>query len=109
MVILGDSRSKWARVGLGAPQGQRSVFGPVLYIHYTCDISPLIAKHDATYHLYADDTQAFVHGSPINQLALASSTDALTRDFHSWMASNRLCLSSMKGQVWKEVRKQSMI
>src|SRR6218665_3217663 len=57
MVIPGDSRSKWARVELGVLQG--SELGPTLYILYTADITPLIAKHDTAGHLYADDIQAF--------------------------------------------------
>jgi len=90
MVILGDStcRSKWARVRLSVTKG--SVFGPILYILYTADIPLVIDNHDATGHLYADDIQAFVHGSSINQLALVSSIEALTRDLHSWMSFNRL-------------------
>src|SRR6218665_2627875 len=105
MVILGDStcRSKWARVRLGVPQG--SVFGPILYILYTADIPLVIDNHDATGHLYADDIQAFVHGSSINQLALVSSID--TRDLHSWMLSIRLCLNSAKTQlIWFGTRQQ---
>jgi|SRR6218665_3391135 len=96
MVILGDSRSKWARVKLGVPQG--SVLGPILYILYTTDIPLLIAKNDLTCHLYADDIQAFVHGSPFNKLALVSSIDVPTCDLPSWVASNRLCLNSGKTQ-----------
>ena len=45
------------------------------------DIPLLIAKHDATSHFYAEDIQA--HGLPINQLALVSSIDALTRDAYT--------------------------
>ena len=82
-IILGDSRSRFS---VGVPQG--SVLGPILYIPCTADILLLINKHDATGHLYADDIQAIVHGSQINQLALVSSIDALTRDLHSWISSN---------------------
>ena len=49
----------------------------------------LFAEHGVTGHLYANDIQAFVHGSPINQYAMVSSVDALARDLHSWMSSNR--------------------
>src|SRR6218665_968968 len=61
-------------------------------------------------HLYADDIQAFVHGSPINQLALVSSVDALTHDLHSWISSNRLCLNSAKTQlIWFGTRQQQLL
>ena len=43
------------------------------------DIPLVIANHDAAGHFFADDIQAFVHGSSINQLALVFSIDALTR------------------------------
>src|SRR6218665_1807017 len=80
-----------------------------MYILHTADIPlvGLIANHDATGHLYADDIQAFVHGSSINQLSLVSSIDALTRDLHSWMSSNRLCLNSAKTKLtWFGKRQQ---
>ena len=51
------------------------------YILYTADIPLLIAKHGTTDG--ADDIQAFVHGSPNNQLALVSSIDTLIHDLHS--------------------------
>jgi len=54
----------------------------------------LFAKHGATGHLYADDIQALAHDSPVNQLTLVSSVDALIQDLHYWMSSNRLCLNS---------------
>ena len=54
-----------------------------------------------------DDIQAFVHGSPINQLALVSSIDVVTHDLHSLMASSRLCLNSAETQlIWFGKREQ---
>ena len=69
MVILGDSRTSWVPVKFGVPQG--SVLGPLLYIMFTADIPLLFAKHSASGHLYADDVQAFVHGSSSHMLALS--------------------------------------
>ena len=95
------------RVRLGAPQG--SVLGPILYILYMADIPIVIANHDMTGHLYADDIQAFLHCPSINQLALVSSIDDLTRELHSWMSTNRLCLNSAKTRlIWFGTRQQSL-
>src|SRR5688572_29544699 len=52
-------------------------------------------------------TQAFVHGSPADQLSLVSSVDALAHDLNLWMSSNRLCLNSAKTQlIWFWTRQQ---
>src|SRR6218665_3576959 len=54
-----------------------------------------------------DDIQAFLHVSSTNQLALVYSIDALTRDLHSWMSPNRLCVNSAKTQLlWFGTRQQ---
>ena len=99
MVVLGDSRTEWVGVKFGVPQG--SVFGPILYILFTADISLLFSKHRANGHLYADDTQAFVHGPSSDQLSLVRSIDCLASDLHYWMSTNRLCLNATKTQlIW---------
>jgi hypothetical protein len=68
---------------------------------YTADIPSLFPIHSATGHLFADDTQAYVHGPPSAQLQLAGCIDALTRDLDLWMSSNRLSLNSSKTQlIW---------
>src|ERR1700733_13685092 len=64
-------------------------------------IPSLFPIHSATGHLFADDTQAYVHGPPSAQLQLAGCIDALTRDLDLWMSSNRLSLNSSKTQlIW---------
>src|SRR6218665_2591233 len=76
-------------------------WGPLLYLLYTADIPAIFSKHSSSGHLYADDVQAFVHGPPSDQLALTGRTDALSRDLHLWMTSNRLSLNPNKTQfIW---------
>ena len=105
MVVLGDSRTEWVGVKFGVPQG--SVLGPILYILFTADISLLFSKHRANGHLYADDTQAFVHGPSSDQLSLVRSIDCLASDLHYWMSTNRLCLNATKTQlIWFGTRQQ---
>ena len=99
MVIAGNSRSNWVPVYLGVPQG--SVLGPLLFILYTADVTSLFPSHSATGHLFADDVQAYVHGSPSTQLILVRRIEALSHDLHLWMSSNRLSLNSNKTQlIW---------
>ena len=76
-------------------------------ILYTADISSRFAKHLATGHLYADDVQACVHGSPTAQLSLITRIDALSQDLHAWMSSNRLSLNPTKTKlIWFGTRQQ---
>ena len=99
MIISGESRTKWIHVKLGVPQG--SVLGPLLFILYTAEISSLFPLSGASGHLFADDVQAFVHGSPSSQLLLVERIQSLSNSLHSWMSSNRLSLNASKTQfIW---------
>src|SRR6218665_4053850 len=80
MIVSGESRTSWVPIFLGVPQG--CVLGPLLFILYTADIPTLFSKYSASGHLFADDVQAYVHGSPFSQLLLASKIELLGRMKH---------------------------
>src|SRR5688572_24456633 len=76
MVVLGNTSTPWVRVDLGVPQG--SVVGPLLYyILFTAHIPSVLAKHQVEGHLYADDVQALVQGSPSQQISLVETIGSL--------------------------------
>ena len=78
-----------------------------MYLLYTADFPSLFAKHLATGHLYADDVQTFVHGSPADQVVLVGLIDSLSYDLHAWMSANRLCLNPTKMQlIWFGTKQQ---
>ena len=105
MIITGETRTGWVQVKLGVPQG--SVLGPLLFILYTADISSLFPLTNSSGHLFADDVQAYVHGSPASQTILVQNIDSLSNRLHSWMASNRLSLNPSKTQyIWLGTRQQ---
>ena len=56
-VQLNGSYSKSSVVTCGVPQG--SVFGPILFLLYTADLTRLVDAHNLQVYLYADDTQMY--------------------------------------------------
>ena len=79
---------------IGVPQV--SVLSPVLFSLYTTSLSQVIANHNLSHHLYADDTQVYISLSQSNgQESLSTLSDCLT-DILSWMESSKLKLNPDK-------------
>ena len=99
VVVFGSSRSPWSPVRYGLPQG--SVLAPLLYILYTADLALVLRPLSVAALQYADDTQAYAHGSAEDAAALVQRILDATSALNSWMSSNRLCLNCSKTQfIW---------
>ena len=67
-VKIGSTLSDLQKLLFGVPQG--FVLGPLLFSLYTSPLSTLISKRKGVnFHIYADDTQLYVHLSHTNASA----------------------------------------
>jgi len=60
--ISGEDSHGPVSVSCSVPQG--SVLGPIEFIAYTEDVTELIASHELSYHLFADDKQLYTAVRP---------------------------------------------
>ena len=85
--------SSIASVLFGVPQG--SVLGPLLFILYNSVLSAIASRHGIEIHLYADDTQLYVH-LRLNEVAnTIKKLHACIDDIMLWSLS-RCALSLIK-------------
>ena len=99
IIHVGNRHSPPSKVLYGVPQG--SVLGPVLYVLYTADVARIVEALSLGAHLYADDTQLYVHCPPANSFELASRVLRAIDSIHEWMSSNRLSINTGKTQfIW---------
>jgi hypothetical protein len=77
------------------PQG--SVLGPTLYEDYTAaPLGSIFRKHGITFHIYADDTQAYVPFCIANEQESVKKLEACLEEVKRWMATNWLMLNDSK-------------
>uniref|UniRef100_A0A3P8U7G5 Reverse transcriptase domain-containing protein n=1 Tax=Amphiprion percula TaxID=161767 RepID=A0A3P8U7G5_AMPPE len=89
-VMLDDHSSLPASLSSGVPQ--ESILGPVLFSLYMLPLGAIIAKHNLSFHLYADDIQLYLPVLPNAASALDSLHSCLS-DIKHWLAQNFLHLN----------------
>jgi hypothetical protein len=96
-VQAGGFKSKDYPLDIGVPQG--SVLGPLLFTLFTTPLMKIFAKHEISYHLYADDTQfwvSFDHKNPDSELAARTALSCVFQEVEKWMANHSLKLNPSK-------------
>ena len=95
--LSGGSRSEFAKMRLGIPQG--SVLGPILFTIYTVPIGNICRKHQVAFHLYADDTQIYLSfrpSIPSSKHECIAKIKKCIEEIGIWMTQNLLKLNNDK-------------
>ena len=98
-IRIGNKTSKLFHVKFGVPQG--SILGPLLFIFYTTNIARIAALHGILIHLYADDTQLYIHLATRDIHQAKDKLVSCIREIQNWCASMRLRLNPTKTElIW---------
>ena len=91
-IKIGSTLSAVCKLIFGIPQG--SVLGPLI-VH--TPLSLIIGKHKGIkFHLYADDSQVYVHLSQKNASATFEQLNRCLEDIKEWMSTSKLKLNPDK-------------
>jgi len=97
VVRIGGTSSSSVALFFGVPQG--SVLGPLLYILYAADIIAIFEKHGFSVHLYADDSQVYIHFVPKDVKAILGAAELCIGEVLIWSNSRRLKLQAAKTEL----------
>ena len=94
-VTIQRARSKEVIKTCDVPQG--SILGPNLYEDYTSGpVGAIFRKHGIQYHIYADDTQAYISFDAADEQAALAKLEICLKEVRQWMAANWLKLNDTK-------------
>jgi len=79
------------------PQG--SVLGHMLFVLYTAELEDIAAEMGINIHMYADDTQLYIHCKPSDTVDAVAKLERCIAVVENWMAASRLTMNSDKSEV----------
>ncbi len=82
-VSMGGFRSKIGVVQSGVPQG--SILGPLLFNIYIFTLGQLLRSLGLKFHLYADDTQIYIHTKPNDTVSVDFLSTCISK-IKEWMS-----------------------
>ena len=92
---LGGERSEEKGKTCDFPQG--SILGPNLYEDYIAvPVGSIFRKHGILFHIYADDTQAYISFEPGEEDECLHKLELCIKEIRQWMAKNWLKLNDAK-------------
>uniref|UniRef100_A0A3B3CT04 Reverse transcriptase domain-containing protein n=1 Tax=Oryzias melastigma TaxID=30732 RepID=A0A3B3CT04_ORYME len=92
-VKIGEASSSVAPLSCGVPQG--SILGPALFSLYLLPLGSIIARHDVSFHCYADDLQIYLPLTPGKNTSQNVLTECI-QDVKQWLSQNFLYLNESK-------------